>query len=224
VVATANEPSSYSSSTTVNYEAGIKSSLLDHHFTAELSAFHIDWQKIQLQAVIGGFNQFVNGGTARSDGAEWNFAYLPVTGLTLNFNGAYTHAYLTEATPASVNGQVGDRLPAVPLFESAVSAEYKRSLFGDYSGFAAADSRFTGSRYANFSATGPRQTMPSFNIVDLRAGVETQRWTFALYVKNVANKIAINYVQPEALSGGFGPQSAVIYTLRTVGATVTANF
>jgi outer membrane receptor protein involved in Fe transport len=224
VVATADVPPSYSSSTTVNYEAGIKSSLLDHHFTAELSVFHIDWRKIQLQAVIGGLNQFVNGGTARSDGVEWNFAYLPINGLTLNFNGAYTHAYLTQATPASVNGEVGDRLPAVPLVASAVSAEYERSLFGDYSGFAGADWRFTGSRYSNFTAVGPRQNMPSFNIFDLRAGVKTRAWTFALYAKNVGNRVAINYVQPEALSGGLGPQSAVLYAPRTVGATITADF
>jgi outer membrane receptor protein involved in Fe transport len=66
--------------------------------------------------------------------------------------------------------------------------------------------------------------MPSFNIFDLRAGVKTRVWTFALYAKNVGNRVAINYVQPEALSGGLGPQSAVLYAPRTVGATITADF
>jgi iron complex outermembrane receptor protein len=215
---------SYSSSTTVNYEVGIKSSLLDDHLTIEVSAFAIDWRDIQLQATIGGLGTTVNGGAAHSGGLEWNFAYVPVSGLTVGFNGAYTDAYLTQPTPASVNGQVGDRLPAVPLWESSVSANYERPLFGDYSGFAGMNWRFMGSRYADFSASGPRQEMPSFQIVDLRAGLETKRWSFALYVKNVGNKIAINYVQPETLSGGSGPQSATVYTPRIIGATLAANF
>jgi iron complex outermembrane receptor protein len=221
---TAGAPNSYSSSTAVNYEAGIKSSLLDHHLTVEVSAFHIDWRKIQLEAVIGGFNQFVNGSQARSDGAEWNFTYVPVRGLTLNLNGAYTHAYLTEPTPASVNGLTGDRLPAVPLLGSSASVMYEHDLFGAYSGFAAVDWQYTGSRYSNFTATGPRQQIPAFNVGGLRSGVETNHWMCTLYVKNVGDRRAINYIQPEALSGGFGPQSAVVFTPRTIGVTLTAKF
>jgi iron complex outermembrane receptor protein len=215
---------SYRSSTTVNYEAGIKSSLLQEHLTIEVSAFLIDWRDIQLQAIIGGLGTFVNGGKARSQGLEWNFAYVPLSGLTLGFNGAYTDAYLTQQTPASVNGQVGDRLPSVPLWETSASANYERHLFGDYSGFAGLNWRFTGSRYADFLAAGPRQEMPAYHIVDLRAGLESKRWSVSAFAKNVANRLAINYLQPETQAGGAGPQSATIYTPRTVGAAFTVNF
>jgi iron complex outermembrane receptor protein len=217
-------PNTYSSSTTVNYEAGIKSTMLDGRLIAELSAFDIQWRDIQLVAVINSLGTIANGGTAQSDGVEWNFTYLPVKGLSLNFNGAYTDARLTQATPASVGGRVGNRLPAVPLWEGSASADYRRPLPGQYVGFAGADWRFTGNRFSEFTVVGPRQEMSSFNIVDLRIGAETSRWTGTVYVKNVGNKIAVNYVQPELLANGTPAQSATVYMPRTVGFDVTVHF
>jgi iron complex outermembrane receptor protein len=214
----------YESSTTVNYEAGLKSSLLEDRLTVEVSAFDIVWKKIQLEAEIGGYDTTTNGGRARSDGVEWNLAYVPIRGLTLDFNGAYTDARLTQPTPASVNGQVGDRLPSSPLWQSSAAANYAWPLVGEYSAFAGASWRFLGSRFADFEAIGPRQEMPKYEIFDLRGGIETKKLSLAIYVKNVGNKIAINYLQPETLLGGLGPQSAVVYTPRTVGAQLTAKF
>jgi outer membrane receptor protein involved in Fe transport len=217
-------PQTYTSSTATDYEIGLKNSLLDRRMSVEVTAFHVLWQKIQLQAVIGGLNQFVNGGSARSDGLEGNLAYTPIAGLSLNLNGAYTHAYLTDDTPASVNGHAGDRLPAVPLFGGSAGAEYEHPLAMGLSTFGGADWRYTGSRFSNFVTGGPRQEMPSFSIFDLRAGIRASHWSATLYAKNVGNKLAISYVQPETLAAGTGPQSAVVYTPRTFGATLTASF
>jgi iron complex outermembrane receptor protein len=217
-------PLSYDSSTTVNYEAGIKSGLFENHVTVDISAFDIEWKKIQLLATIGGLSGVVNGGGARSDGVEWNFAYAPIRGLTLNLNGAYTDAHLTQATPSSVGGMTGDHLPAVPEWAGSASAEYRRPISDRWSGFAGVDWRFTGSRYAEFEPTTPRQKMPSFNIVDMRVGAETGRWSLAFYVKNVANELAINYVQDKGVDGGLTEQSAAVYQPRTVGVTLTASF
>jgi iron complex outermembrane recepter protein len=224
VIPTAPTSKTYSSSTATNYEVGIKSSLFDGSLTADVSAFYVDWRQIQLEATIGGFHSLVNGGGAASKGIEWSFGYVPLPGLTFNFNGDYTDAYLTQSTPASVGGQIGEQLPAVPLWQTSLAANYERPLFGDYSGFAGVDWRYSDSRYANFSATGPRQEMPSFEIFDLRAGVETQNWTFTFYVQNIGNTTAINFVQPDTLAGGSGPQSAVVNTPRTIGAMVSVSF
>lgn len=218
-------PASYRSSKTIDYEVGAKSSLLDGLLTAQLSVFDIEWNRIQLAAVIEGFGTIVNGGAARSKGVEWDLAYRPIAGLTLGFNGAYTDAYLTQPTPASVDGHVGDRLPSSPLWETSASIEFERVLFAGYSGFAALDWRLNGSRYADFDQqTGPRVEMPSFNVVDVRAGIETQAWSLELYAKNVGNEIAVNYVQPESLSGNSGPQDATVWQPRTIGVTMTWKF
>jgi outer membrane receptor protein involved in Fe transport len=224
VIATANVPHSYEASTALNLEAGVKSSLLDDKLTVDLSVFHIDWQKIQLSAFIGGLQTTVNGGAAISQGAEWNFNYSPISGLTLGFNGAFTDAHLSQPTPASVNGKAGARLPAVPMWGTAVSADYRWLLSGDYYAFTGVDWRFTGSRYADFDSGGVRQEMPSYNSVDFRAGVETGTLTYSLYVKNLSNEIGINYLMPQSFSGGAGPQSAIVTTPRTVGFSIAAKY
>lgn len=226
-------PHTFGPSKTTNYELGLKSSLLDHHLTVELDVFQIDWKKIQLIATVGGYSSLTNGGSAKSDGVEWNFAYVPISGLTLDLNGAYTHAYLTEDAPASVGGLDGDRLPITPLVQASASGNYERTLFGDYSGFAGVNFRYIGSRFAEFEAAGagPRQEMPSYHIVDLRAGIETDHWSLAAYAKNVGNVFAIDYLSDETLpgllvspAGGGGPQSATVYTPRTIGVELTESF
>jgi len=223
VVSTIHDlPASYASSTDVNYEAGLKSSLFHNRVTVEVSAFDVIWHDIQLETFIDQLGALTNGGGAKSAGVEWNFAYVPIAGLKLNFNGSYTHAYLTQPTPADIGGRVGDRLPNVPLWQSSASAEYERPLFRDYSGFVGANWRFLGSRYSTFNAAGTRPEMPSFAIFDLRAGVETENVTLALYVKNVGNKIGI-YTEG-ALAGPTGPQAAAISTPRTIGMALTAKF
>jgi outer membrane receptor protein involved in Fe transport len=58
----------------------------------------------------------------------------------------------------------------------------------------------------------------------MRAGIERPAWSAALYVKNLANKIGINYLQNETLEDSLGPQSALVTQPRTVGLTLTANF
>jgi len=210
----------YQASTTLNYELGLKSALLNDHLTAEISVY---WHKIQLEASIGGLRSFTNGGTAQSKGVEWNFVYAPLAGLNLGFNGAYTDAYLTAPTPSSLNGQIGDRLPSSPLWETSTSASYERPLFSNYPGFVGFNWRFNASRYGDFENIGPRQKMPGFDIFDLRAGLKTDNWTVALYVKNIGNALAISYVRDETLADGLGAQSGAVYTPRTIGITLSAN-
>ena len=226
VIPTANStvPVTFQSSTTLNYEAGVKGSLDHGRLVAELAVFDIEWRRIQLSAAFNGETAVVNGGGARSQGVEWNLGFAPIAGLSLNFNGAYTDARLTTDTPASVNGFAGDRLPDTPRWNLSVSADYQRHLFGAYDGFAGVAWRHTGARLSDFDFTGGRQTAPAFDIVDLKAGVETGRWTVTAFIKNVGDKIAINYLSAQTLSGGFGIQSANLYQPRTFGLSFSVTY
>lgn len=221
IVATENLPLSYSSSTTTNYETGVKTSILDGRIRSSVDGFLINWNRIQLIAAQNGLSSIVSGGGARSTGAEWDLAIVPVPGLTVDVNGAYTHAVLTAETPASVGGHKGDPLPGAPRWELSANARYERPIFRNTSGFISASWRYNGSRYAQFEASSPRQEMPGFNIVDARVGVDTQRWSFALYVDNITNDIAVNYLIDKTPLAGAGTQSAILYTPRTIGISVT---
>ena len=226
LIPTANStvPIVYQSSTTLNYEAGVKASLDHNRITAEVSVFDIEWRKIQLSAAFNGESAVVNGGQARSSGVEWNFGWRPLAGLSLDFNGAYTDAHLTSNTPASVNGLSGDRLPLVPRLSASLSADYERRLFGPYSGFVGVNWRATGSKYADFDFTGARQIVPAHSLTDLKAGVSTDHWTLTAFLKNAGNTRAINSLSPNTLAGGFGPQSATLYQPRTVGVSLAVTY
>lgn len=217
-------PRSYTSSTTTNLETGIKGRFLDGRMTLEVSAFDIEWQDIQIAASFGGVSTTLNGGTARSSGVEWNIGATPLTGLSLNLNGAYTRARLTEDLPASINGLDGARLPGSPRLSSSFSANYERPLTSRLSGFVGLDWRYAGDREGEFTATGPRQRMSSYEMVDLRIGVAADRWKLTAFVKNVGDELAISSVSSSTLAGEFGPQMANIYQPRTYGLTVTADF
>ncbi len=221
-------PTSYRSSSTVNFEAGIKGKTLDNKLSYEVSAFHIKWTDIQLTALVVNEEanvsvaSIVNGGTAKSQGIEWNFTYAPIAGLSLNLNGSYIDAKLTEATPASVNGQIGDRLPYSPHLQGSATANYEWPLSDELTGFVGGTWRYNGLRYGNFAADGPRQTMPAYHLVDLRAGVETERWSFTAYVKNVGNARAIGWLYGP--SGATGVQRVGIAQPRSIGATLGVKF
>ena len=217
-------PHSYRSSKTYDYEIGLKSRLLGDRLSVDVSAFDIDWRNIQLSTSIGGYSVVSNGGTARSDGAEWELDYALARGVTINLNGAYTKAYLTQATPASVNGRVGDRLPLVPLWQTSAGVEYEHPLGDEYSWFSGLSWRFSDDRYGDFSNSGPRQEMPSVNIFDVRAGLESSRWSLKAYVKNLGNRLAVEDTFSETLAGNSGVLNATVFTPRTIGLELTVRF
>jgi iron complex outermembrane receptor protein len=218
-------PPEYKSSTTRNYEVGVKTLLLDDRVSAEVSLFEIDWSDIQTEAVVGNLAGLINGGGAKSDGVEWNFGYVPLSGLKMNLSGAYTHARLMEALPPPTVGAPGSLLPDVPEWSTNLSADYEHRLFADYRGFVGVSWRYSDTREAEFPTLGgPRQLMPSYNMIDLKAGIEKDRWGATLYVKNVGNTMVFSSVNYLTFAGGGGPQYATTLPPRTVGIALSAKF
>ena len=224
ITAPATLPHSYTSSMTTNYEIGAKGTLLDSVLSFEVAVFQIDWTDIQLSASYGGVQTTLNSAAAKSTGFEWNFGLTPAKGLTLAFNGAYTNARLTEATPASVGGQSGERLPGSPQWTTSLSAQYDHPLSATLDGFVGGDWQYTGDRLSDFSAIGGRQTLPAFNMVNVRAGVKSGRWTASAYVRNLTNAFAISFVTATTLADNFGPLAANIYPPRTFGISLGVTY
>jgi iron complex outermembrane receptor protein len=219
-----NLPLTFNSSSTTNYELGVKGSTDEGRINYDVDVFDIEWKNIQLEAVFGNFAGITNGGTARSRGLEGSFTYRPIKELTLMLNAAYTDARLTEDTTPSFGGHDGDRLPLSPFFSGTVGAEYERPLGADVSGFGGIDWHYNGSRLAPFNFGGPRADLPSYSMVDLRAGVKLHTYTFTAYVKNAGNVRAINTVGTETTLQGQAALDANIAIPRTIGLNVSANF
>jgi outer membrane receptor protein involved in Fe transport len=226
-------PRTYKADKTTNYELGWRTDLLDKRLSVDVAAFLVDWKDIQLLEYISvngtptyGIN--ANGGTARSKGVEWTMGLTPVTGLTFTLTGAYVDAYLTS--PATyIGGNEGDQLPYVPKWSTALDGAYTWQVFGNYNAFAGATWSYMGSRFNEFSTTftgvfepNPRPELPSYNTVNLRAGLDSGRWTFELYGKNVGDTRGITYYQNYG-TPNYGGQVGYAQP-RTIGAQVTARF
>jgi iron complex outermembrane recepter protein len=223
----------YGSDTTTNYELGTRTSFLDNRLSIDVAAFLIDWKKIQLFEFVENFGINANGGTAESKGLEWTFGLTPVTGLNFLLTGAYIDAYLTADAPAA-GGSNGDTLPYAPKWSTSLDGSYTWHATGDFDGFAGATWSYVGSRISDFAASttvvngavafvpNPREALPSYNTVNLRAGLENTRWSFELYVKNVADTRGITSYGNSG-TPNFGGSIGLIQP-RTIGATATVHF
>ena len=126
-------PKEVDADTTHNYEIGTKIQVA-RTLTLNGSIFRINWDDIQL-VTIGPLNYTANGGSARSQGAEFSLDYAPVAGLTLGLNGAFTDAVLTTDAP-NINGLAGARLPSVPRWSGSATARYSTPLYEAWNGHA----------------------------------------------------------------------------------------
>ena len=228
-------PRAYQPDKTTNYELGVRSDLLEKRLSVDVTAFLVDWKQIQLfeflqVAGTPGFGINANGGTARSKGLEWTLGLTPATGLAFTLTGAYVDAYLTSPAP-DAGGLEGDQLPFVPKWSTSLDGAYTWRAFDDFNAFAGVTWSYIGSREPGFGATPgaggtfqpePRPELPSYNTVNLRAGLENGRWTFELYCKNAGNTHGItDYGNVGSPNHG----GVVVYVVpRTVGATATIHF
>lgn len=242
--ATPDVPLTYSSDTITSYEVGLKKDLA-HGASFDISAYHLNWKDIQLFSLVNGFGVNVNGGTAVSNGVEGQLTLHPVTGLRMNVNAAYIDAHLTEDTPPLAGGFDGDQLPYVPKFSSSVNMDYEWPLSSSATGFVGGTLAYKGKQRDNFNisdivgvnpdgsfifAFTPQRKVSEYATIDLRAGVEFDRFTLEAYVKNLTNTHGVNSIAvlEDALVGNnILPDNAIRAALtrpRTIGLSLTAGF
>ena len=227
----AGTPTSYASDTLTSYEVGVKGQTADRTFSLDADVFYIDWNNIQLLAVVNGFGINTNAGGARSEGAEVTATVRPTRGLDLSVNGAYTRARLVNDTSPLVGGKAGDALPFTPKFSVNLNGDYSWSLGPKATAFVGASSRFLAKQPGAFdntfrTANGYQRQLPSYTVVDLRAGVDFGRFGLELYAKNVGNAEGKESTGAATANGGpLNPGGAIatgVIRPRTVGVALTA--
>jgi outer membrane receptor protein involved in Fe transport len=183
---------SFRPDTTWNYEVGDKTTALDGRLTADLSLFYIDWQDIQLNFFNGTVTVIGNAGNARSEGAEFEGTYTPITGLTFALNGAYTDAYISSLIPGAEGGAVvGNQLPFNSKWTGALRADYFFPVNGVIEPNIGASLRYKSAFGTTFPGDpGTRfYELPATTFVDLRVGVTFDaRYALNLQVLNLANE------------------------------------
>ncbi len=228
-VAIAGVPPTVSSATLTNYELGFKTRTFENRLLLDLSAYRIDWKKIQTIATTPtGIQYIVNGGEARTQGVEASAKYQATEALTLGANMAYTDAKFTTGIP-TLGTVVGQRLPLVPRISGAATADYHTSLNADWDLQLGGGLRYVGSRPAYlFVAPLPPVAMPeaSYVAVDLNGHLSHGPWSLGLFVKNLFDKRA--YVTKtgltDALTGELAQVSAAVLQPRTIGLSIDRTF
>lgn len=175
---------------------------------------------MRLLTEINGFNVTGNASTARSTGLELAWTWRPVTGLSLSLNGAYTNAEMTSEAP-QIGATSGDQLPDSPKLSGTLAADYDFPLAYDVDGFF----QYLGSRPIDYVSSTPagyvRPVMPSYNMVNLHAGVDISNFQVELYVKNVGDTYGLTRLRSQMRDGISAPLAAAIIPPRTIGISLT---
>ncbi len=204
-----------------NYEAGTKLTFAGGRMHFNAAIYQLNWKAIQLSFLgANGLTEIRNAGNARIRGAEFDFYYRPMAGLTFNAGAAFNDGKLTNdfckiANPTfdctinkdlDGNGITGDnsneinallapsgsRLPLTAKFKGNVRARYEWPI-----GTMKANVQLTGSYEGRrLRDVRPIQDaiygdMPGYSQWDASTGLKFGPWTTELYVKNMFDKRGI---------------------------------
>ena len=153
--------------------------------TFSTDAYVINWTKIQTLVYIGTSNTDGNAGTARSRGAEFEAIYVPMEGLTVGANTAYTDARFTE-TSAQANVMDGERLYYVPSWTRTVYVDYTVPLRSAWKPQIGAEYDY---RSSQLDVNGI--TLPGYMTFGIHAGVLFGKQSLRFYAKNLTNERGI---------------------------------
>jgi iron complex outermembrane receptor protein len=179
----------------VNYEIGVKASILDGRASFVAALYHIKWDDaiVGVSDSITGVdgilpNQFVydsNEGEAESEGLELEVRIILSDSLNLNFGADWnwTADILTGGSGRyfGTGIEAGNRLANAPKYSGYASVIWDFTLAG-FDATARADTYWSAGKY--FQTT--EQDLSSKNeTVDVRLQIGRDQWKAALYVRNL---------------------------------------
>lgn len=241
-------PTAFTADTLISYEIGLRGETVDRTFGFDASVFYLDWDDILINTVFidpdtgTAFGANGNGRRARSVGAEATFTMRPMRGLTAILNVAYTDAELRDDTtpadgvPNLTGGLRGDRLPYTPELSGNLSVDYEWALAGTSRAFVGGNIRIVGDQAAGFGADyraafGRRLVIDGYETVDLRAGINFERFSVGAFVRNLTNADGFTSAggYPRAIPPVVGGTNVPLATAssirpRTIGLTFGAEF
>ena len=239
----------YDDETLWNYEAGVKYSRGLMTFNA--AVFHTRIKDLQVTVDAGTCSSRIvfNVPKAHTTGIEAEFAATPVPGLNLSLAGSYVDAQFDSTLPgplaATTGIREGNRLPTVPEFQMAATANYSQRFSANAEWYVNASFQHVGSRYTQPSdqennprtfvhglpvfgmpadaATTLDLKLPSYNLLNLSAGLDFDTGTeVVLYVNNLFDENPLLSFDRER--GGRARLGFNVGQPRTIGLTVRQSF
>jgi iron complex outermembrane receptor protein len=230
-----------------SFELGVRSQWMDGRLTLNGSIYHIKWKDIVLGArsPTGLFAFLLNADKATATGFELEGIAELAEDFRLTTAISYVNAELAADAPINVaggnsrSGLDGDRIPNVPEFTINASMEYGRDLpwFGGVRGYGYINVDYTGDSFSDFNpflidiptltpttvVNDVYARQGDYVIVDLRFGLEGDKWDATVYVENVLDDRAITNV---FVGAPFRPSPGqnFIERPRTIGVSFSRDF
>ncbi len=185
-----NGPVEFSSDSIWSYELGEKWRSADNRLTVNAATYFEHWNGVQQTNSLSscGYVYTANSGDAHVYGGELEVNAVVVHDLQALANLSYSHSTLVASSLVDSVFTPGSAIQQVPKVTGTVALTYHHELSDDLALTARAESTYTGSRT---DATYYVNTLPSYQLTNLRAGVESGRWSAVLFVDNLADKRAL---------------------------------
>jgi iron complex outermembrane receptor protein len=179
------------------WEVGSKLTLLDGRWVSNLAAFYIDWKNQGLFSIVNIMQDsgtylttsiLRNVGRSEVKGLELENTFAITDNLTLVANYGLSLSRYKEAMDPGQEETTGDGdisghyVPSVPKHSAVLALNATAPLAGGYEFFFSPSFSFESRRYVgptNLAWLGNRR------LVNLRAGVQAERWTLTGYVRNL---------------------------------------
>jgi iron complex outermembrane receptor protein len=174
---------------TIAWEAGIAQTALKGVLSSTVRAFLYDIRGYQIErsfatSSVADDYLVVNAPKARSVGAEWEFAWRPIPGLSLSSNLGLTQVTLREfKDPYTGQSFNGKQAPFVPRYDYGLSVEYRNpsGWFGLVKWAENGRTYYTESENITFAQR-------SYRLFGGRLGCAVGQWSLAVYAENIFNQ------------------------------------
>ncbi len=203
-----------------NYELGWKTAFADNMVVFNGAFFYIDWQDLQTATFDPNspFNIVRNAGKAEITGVEFDVSVTPLEGLYLSLTGSLQNAEYASDVPGSdpnvpfaLDGQA---IPNVPDYQFGAIGEYTWQAFGNTEAAIRGDWSYQDDRV--IFPNDPINDVPldSFHLFGLRAALQADTWTVALFVKNLLDEDNAAY---DGINSAQDPRAIITARPRTIG-------
>ena len=207
----ADELVGFDSEEAVSLEAGWKGRMMDGRMTASLAAFHVNYDRRQIETQIptasAALVELINNvGDSTQSGLEMDMRVALSDELSAAFSAGWIDAEWDGGTTVITGGDAanpvlknigGETPPVTPDFSWSFSADYARPMSGALSFIAGLqvshNGKYTGLRLSD--PEGVDVINPSFTLVGGQVGVTGENWEMTLNVENALDEAYYTDVQ-----------------------------
>ncbi len=181
-------PLSFGPDTVWSYELGEKLRTLGGRITLNSALYFEKWNGTQQNVPLPcGYPYSANAGVAHIYGAEVELNALLLPGLTLSLSGGYTHAtFVVGSLEADITP--GTRVQDIPEHTLSSALVYRHVITDELSFATHVENDYVGRRT---DVTYAVNNLPSYDLTNIRAGVESDHWSAMVFARNAFNERAI---------------------------------